>query len=55
MLIERFLVEKLISIQTVEVMPGVYRGVRRFVHFAVEYFITKLRGGKLCLTLKALN
>ena len=49
MLIEGFIVGKFISTQTVEVMPGVYIGVRRFVHFTVEYFITKLTGGKRCL------
>jgi len=49
MLNEGFIVGKFISTQTVEVMPGVCRGVRRSVHFAVEYFITKLKRGKLCL------
>jgi len=48
MLIEWFIV-KFISTQTVEVIPGVYRGVRKFVYFTVEYFITKLTGGKLYL------
>lgn len=49
MLIEGFIVGKFFCTQTVEVKSGVYRGVRRSVHFAVIYFITKLTGRKLSL------